>query len=98
MNIPLILSLIFFINSPSKILSEEKKSIFISVNGLVCDFCAVSIEKTFNKKQAVESLNINLDKMLITIHLKDGFDLENDMIIDLINKSGYNVIDINRNK
>ena len=98
MNIPLILSLIFFIIFSSEILSKEKKLIFISVNGLVCDFCAVSIEKTFNKKQAVESLNINLDKMLITIHLKDGFDLENDMIIDLINKSGYNVTDINRNK
>lgn len=98
MNIHLILSLIFFIIFPSEILSKEKKLIFISVNGLVCDFCAVSIEKTFNKKQAVESLNINLDKMLITIHLKDGFDLENDMIIDLINKSGYNVTDINRNK
>ena len=98
MNIPLILSLIFFIISPSEMLCKEKKLIFISVNGLVCDFCAVSIEKTFNKKQAVESLNINLDKMLITIHLKDGFDLENDMIIDLISKSGYNVIDINRNK
>jgi len=98
MNIHLILSLIFFIIFSSEILSKEKKLIFISVNGLVCDFCAVSIEKTFNKKQAVESLNINLDKMLITIHLKDGFDLENDMIIDLINKSGYNVTDINRNK
>lgn len=90
------LTIFTFISNPT--FGKEKESIFVLINGLVCDFCAQSIEKTFNKKQAVKSLNINLEKMLITINLKEGFDLENEMIIDLITNSGYDVVEINREK
>ena len=70
----------------------------ISVNGLVCDFCARSIEKMFKKKESVESINLNLEKMLITIKLKDGYNLNNEEITKLIANSGYEVTDINRVK
>lgn len=98
MNLIFILNLILFIILPNPILSKEKEPIIVSINGLVCDFCARSIEKIFNKKQAVKSLNINLDEMRIIIYLKKGFDLENEMIIDLINNSGYDVVEINRDE
>ena len=70
----------------------------ISVTGLVCDFCARSIEKMFKKKESVESINLNLEKMLITIKLKDGYNLNNEEITKLIANSGYEVTDINRVK
>ena len=57
----------------NKLASQDKinsEVLNISVNGLVCDFCARSIEKIFSKKESVESININLEKMLITINLK----------------------------
>ena len=56
-----------------KLASQDKinsEVLNISVNGLVCDFCARSIEKIFSKKESVQSININLEKMLITINLK----------------------------
>ena len=68
----------------------------ISVNGLVCDFCARSIEKIFSKKESVQSININLEKMLITINLKKGKNLDDNTIKQLIKDSGYDVREINR--
>ena len=81
------------LESQDKINSEVLN---ISVNGLVCDFCARSIEKIFSKKESVESININLEKMLITINLKKGKNLDDNTIKQLIKDSGYDVREINR--
>ena len=83
----------------NKLASQDKinsEVLNISVNGLVCDFCARSIEKIFSKKESVESININLEKMLITINLKKGKNLDDNTIKQLINDSGYDVREINR--
>ena len=58
----------------------ENEILNISVNGLVCDFCARSIEKLFSKKEEVKSINVNLEKMLITINLKKGKSLNDHLI------------------
>ena len=76
----------------------EKEILSVSVNGLVCDFCARSIEKLFNKKESVENINVDLEKMLITIYLKKGEILNDDMIKQIITDSGYDVREINREK
>ncbi len=70
----------------------------ISVNGLVCDFCARSIEKLFSKKESVKSINVNLEDMIITINLKKGKNLNDNIIRQVINDSGYDVTEINRDK
>jgi|TARA_B100002019_G_C20770047_1_gene357098 copper chaperone CopZ len=82
-----------------KLASQDKinsEVLNISVNGLVCDFCARSIEKIFSKKESVQSININLEKMLITINLKKGKNLDDNTIKQLIKDSGYDVREINR--
>ena len=79
-----------------KLASQDKinsEVLNISVNGLVCDFCARSIEKIFSKKESVQSININLEKMLITINLKKGKNLDDNTIKQLIKDSGYDVSD-----
>ena len=76
----------------------EDQILRISVNGLVCDFCARSIEKIFTKNESVDSINVNLEKMLITINLKNGKNLNDDIIKQLIKDSGYDVAEINRDK
>ncbi len=98
----LIITMVFFslitnthVNSKN---NEDLKKLQISVNGLVCDFCARSIEKIFSKKESVERINVNLEKMLITIFLKDGEFLYDDEIKKLIKDSGYDVREINRGK
>tara|TARA_E500000331_G_C17197112_1_gene687618 strand:- start:8 stop:319 length:312 start_codon:yes stop_codon:yes gene_type:complete len=83
------------IKSQNKI---EDQILKISVNGLVCDFCARSIEKLFSKKESVETINVDLEKMLITIYLKKGKNLNNATIIKVVNDSGYDVTEINRER
>lgn len=83
------------IKSQNKI---ENQILKISVNGLVCDFCARSIEKLFSKKESVESINVDLENMLITIYLKKGKNINNTIVTQLIKDSGYDVTEINREK
>ena len=88
-------------------LSEEKTvagvegatcedTINVKVNGLVCDFCARSIEKLFSKEKSVKSVNINLEKMVISISLKNAENLDDNSIKKIITDSGYDVVGILR--
>ena len=76
----------------------ENEVLSISVNGLVCDFCARSIEKLFSKKESVKSINVNLEQMLITISLKKGKSLNDDTITKVITDSGYDIREIRRDR
>ena len=76
----------------------ENEILNISVNGLVCDFCARSIEKLFSKKEEVKTINVNLEKMLITINLKKGKSLNDDLIKKVISDSGYDIKEIRRDR
>lgn len=68
----------------------------ISVNGLVCDFCARAIEKVFSKQEAVDSVSVDLTTKLITANMKDGQTLSDDEIKSLITDAGYNLVEIKR--
>ena len=45
----------------------KSKIIDVEVEGLVCDFCAQSIEKVFMKQPGVSVVYVNLDLSLIHI-------------------------------
>lgn len=66
-------------------------TVYADVNGLVCDFCARALEKVFGKQEAVESINVDLDEKVITIHFNEGQSLDDETITQLITDSGYNV-------
>lgn len=70
----------------------------ISVNGLVCDFCARAIEKIFTKDEAVESVSVDLTSKIVTAIFKDGKILSDDELKKLVTDAGYNVVDIKREK
>ncbi len=76
----------------------ENEVLSISVNGLVCDFCARSIEKLFSKKESVKSINVNLEEMLIRIKLKKGKSLNDSIITKIITDSGYDIREIRRDR
>ena len=75
---------------------DISSDIEVSVKGLVCDFCAQSITKLFGKEESVEAIDVNLDKGIIKIDLKDGHKMDDTKITKLITDSGYNVEGINR--
>ena len=72
---------------------NDDNIVYVSVNGLVCDFCARSIEKMYEKKDAVSRISVDLENMLITIFLRDNQKLNDETIIELIKDSGYDVIE-----
>jgi copper chaperone CopZ len=68
----------------------------VSVNGLVCDFCARALEKTFGKKEEVKSIDVNLETKLVTVNFNDGQTLDDATLTQIISDSGYNVESIHR--
>ena len=95
----IILTLLFHKNIDSKNkLENDDKKINVFVNGLVCDFCARSIEKIFKKDESVSNIEVNLEKMLITIYVNENKILNDKTIKKLINDSGYDVTEIYRDQ
>ena len=73
------------------------KKINIDVNGMVCEFCAVTIEKIFmKKKDIIEKVEIDLDLKKVFLYFKDNKNLSDEEISDIIRNNGYNVVKINR--
>ena len=52
----------------------------------------------FSKKESVSSVDLSLEKMLITINFKEGKNLNDEKIIQIIQDSGYEVTEILRVK
>jgi copper chaperone CopZ len=69
-----------------------------SVNGLVCAFCATSIEKTFKKQPSVDQVKVDLDTKLVTINTRKDQNLDDETITNLIKDAGYTVTKITREK
>ena len=66
-----LLSILFLCSLNVLSAAEDSYDITIHVKGLVCDFCARSVEKTFSKTKVVEHINIDLDNGVIGLELKD---------------------------
>ena len=69
-----------------------------TVNGMVCGFCATGIEKTFKAQPEVKTVNVDLNKKLVTVTTKQGQTLDDAKLKKLITNSGYSVVSINRAK
>ena len=68
----------------------------VKVNGLVCDFCARSIEEMMKKRPDVAGVHVDLDKGEVHLSLKPGANLEDAALRKLITDSGYAVTAIAR--
>ena len=92
----IIILLTFFLS-----LSSYSKTIVIDVQGLVCDFCAQSIDKVFSKQAGVEKVDVNLNNGRVTVKMTDVFEddevgISNETIIKLLQDAGYEVTAIIR--
>ena len=72
------------------------RSIFVDINGLVCDFCARALEKVFGKQDSVENISVDLDSKVVTIHFNSDQLLDDQTITRYINDAGYSVEEIHR--
>lgn len=72
----------------------------VSVIGMVCDFCAQGIEKTFEKDKAVKKIDVDLNKGKVLIAYSNDKSIEYSEIEQKIlsngqNATGLKVININ---
>ena len=65
----------------------------VNVNGMVCDFCARGIEKTFVKDKAVKRIDVDLERGKVLIAYKKEKEIDFDEIKNKILANGQNAID-----
>ncbi|MBL7665180.1 MAG: heavy-metal-associated domain-containing protein [Bacteriovoracaceae bacterium] len=77
-------------------LSAFAGEITVKVSGMVCSLCAQGIKKKYSEIEAVKEVKVNLDTKLVHIQTKDGMDVSDTQINNLIKEAGYNVVSIER--
>jgi copper chaperone CopZ len=95
-SLALIFILFIALNSTSALADHPEGTVKVDIYGLVCDFCAQALEKVFGKEAAVDDIKVDLDAKIVTIHLKNGMQLDDALIEKNIVDAGYNVEAIRR--
>lgn len=76
----------------------QAKPVSIKVKGMVCAFCAQGIEKKFKAMGEVESVKVSLETKIVDLNFKADKNVPDDQIKKVITESGYEVVDIKRDK
>jgi copper chaperone CopZ len=71
--------------------AAQAATIEMTVNGLVCSFCAQGIEKTLRKNPATEDVVVSLEHRLVAIATKPGADISDDSLRKALTDAGYDV-------
>lgn len=66
-------------------------TIEMTVNGLVCSFCAQGIEKTLRKNPATADVLVSLENRLVAIATKQGTDIADQDLRKALTDAGYDV-------
>ena len=68
----------------------------MTVNGLVCGFCAQGIEKTLRRNPATEDVYVSLEDRLVAVALHEGKDIPDAELTKEMTDAGYTVKEIQR--
>jgi len=79
-------------------LSGGGEPIVADVLGVVCDFCALAMNKIFGKRDEVAAMYVDLDTKALSLVLKPGASLSDEAIAELAMQAGYRVADVRRGK
>jgi copper chaperone CopZ len=70
---------------------ETKK---LTVNGMVCAFCAQGIEKRLSALPQTQAVYVNLDKRVVAVQAKPGQQLDDAVLKHEITEAGYDVVKV----
>jgi len=74
--------------------SMAANTVKVTVNGMVCSFCAQGIEKRLSKMGATKDVLVDLKKKTVAVEAKDGQTLDAKAISAEIIDAGYDVVKI----
>ena len=63
----------------------------VTMNGMVCSFCAQGIEKKMKALNETKDVYVGLKNRLVVVEVKDGLTLSQDVIRKIIKDVGYEV-------
>jgi mercuric ion binding protein len=86
--------LIALVMGIATISSMAANSVKVTVNGMVCAFCAQGIEKRISKMGATKEVFVDLKKKTVAVEAKDGQVLDAKAISAEIVDAGYDVVKI----
>ncbi len=66
----------------------------IKVHGMACPLCQSKAEKKFKEVAAVESVDVDMEKMLITLKLKKNMDLSEEKIKSIVKSLGLSFVKV----
>jgi mercuric ion binding protein len=78
--------------------SSRAATIEMTVNGLVCAFCAQGIEKKLKKFPATAEVVVSLEHRLVAVSLRDGQDIPDADLRRALTDAGYTVKAISRSE
>ena len=64
----------------------------VTVNGMVCSFCAQGIEKRLSKMPEAKAVFVDLKNKVVAVEAKDGMTLDTKLISHEITEAGYDVV------
>lgn len=70
--------------------------VIVDVLGVVCDFCAKAMNKTFGKRDEVAAVYVDLDTKTLSLVINAGMDLNDKTIEKLVTRAGYKTSSIRR--
>jgi copper chaperone CopZ len=91
-----LLKTIFALLALSAGAAANAATIEMTVNGLVCGFCAQGIEKTLRKDAATADVVVSLENRLVAIATKPGTDISDDTLRTALKNAGDDVKAISR--
>jgi copper chaperone CopZ len=68
----------------------------IQVNGLVCDFCARSLEKVLGRKREVAAVAVDMDAQEVRLTFRPGRTLADEDLRRLVTDAGFATVAIRR--
>ncbi|MCI5047943.1 MAG: heavy-metal-associated domain-containing protein [Aquisalinus sp.] len=86
--------------SAAEIVSAEPEKtgriIQASVDGMHCENCADSISKVILREEAVEAVEVSVEAKVVTITVKEGMSLSDEVVEKAIFWAGYDIAEITR--
>ena len=77
-------------------LANGGNAVVAEVLGVVCDFCAVAMNKIFGRQEEVAAVYIDLDTKALNLVFKPGASLDDDAIAALAVQAGYRIAAVHR--
>lgn len=98
----LLISVFFVMNSvpllqAASVKDKEEiktKTLLIEVKEMVCSFCVVGVEKSFNRIDSVEDIFVDLGGKIVVVSLKEGENMDESLARKTVKDAGYEVVDV----